>query len=185
LPGIAFLLLAGRSGDDRPIDDVDGSESPITSGTGGRLTKLEPSEAIARAQGAELCVQAFGDPSDPAILLIQRAGAAMDWWENEFCRRLADGARFVIRYDHRDTGKSTSYPPGAPGYTGRDLANDALTVLDVVRVTRAHLVGLSMGGALSQVIALDRPDRVRSLTLIATSPASRSPNRLTAGLWPA
>lgn len=140
---------------------------------------MSPFETTARARDAELCTQAFGDPTDPAILLIQGGAASMDWWEDDFCRRLAggdrDGGRFVVRYDHRDTGRSTSYPPGEPGYTGDDLAADALAVLDAVGVVSAHLVGLSMGGALAQVIALDHPERVLSLTLIATSPVGPLP----------
>jgi len=129
---------------------------------------------------AELCVQTFGDPTDPAVLLIHGAAAAMDWWEDGFCARLAagGGGRFVVRYDHRDTGRSTTYPPGAPGYTGADLADDALCVLDAVGVARAHLVGQSMCGALALVIALGHPERVRSLTLVATSPVGRLPDGL-------
>ena len=95
----------------------------------------------------------------------------MDWWEDDFCARLAAGPRFVIRYDHRDTGQSVSYAPGAPGYTGDDLVADAIGVLDALGVDRAHVVGQSMGGALAQVLALEHPGRVASLTLIATSPA--------------
>jgi pimeloyl-ACP methyl ester carboxylesterase len=93
----------------------------------------------------------------------------MDWWEDEFCERLAAGPRFVIRYDHRDTGQSVSYPPGEPGYIGDDLTDDAVGVLDGFGVERAHLVGISMGGGIAQEIALDHPDRVASLTLISTS----------------
>jgi pimeloyl-ACP methyl ester carboxylesterase len=99
----------------------------------------------------------------------------MDWWETEFCERLAAGRRFVIRYDHRDTGQSVTYEPGAPGYTSEDLVADAVGVLDGVGVGRAHVVGISMGGALAQVMALDHPDRVASLTLISTSPAAPGP----------
>ena len=137
---------------------------------------MEPSETVAHARGAELCVQTFGARDDPAILLIQGGAGAMDWWEDDFCRRLAAGPRFVVRYDHRDTGQSTTYPPGAPGYTGRDLADDVLAVLDALRLPSAHLVGLSMGGAIAQVVALDHPDRVRSLTVIATSPVGPVPD---------
>jgi pimeloyl-ACP methyl ester carboxylesterase len=121
------------------------------------------------ANGVELCLETFGDRSDPAIALIMGSGGSMDWWETEFCERLADTGRFVIRYDNRDTGQSTSYEPGAPGYGGDDLADDAVGVLDALGVDRAHLVGISMGASLAQLVALDHPDRVASLTLIATS----------------
>lgn len=94
-------------------------------GDAGRLTGVTTSETTVRARGAELCAEAFGRPSHPTLLLIQGAASAMDFWEDEFCARLVEAGRFVIRYDHRDTGRSTSYPPGEPGYTGRDLTDDA------------------------------------------------------------
>jgi pimeloyl-ACP methyl ester carboxylesterase len=93
----------------------------------------------------------------------------MDWWRTEFCERLAVGARFVIRYDHRDTGQSVSYEPGAPSYSGSDLVEDAVGVLDALDVPAAHVVGMSMGGALAQLVALDHPGHVSSLTLISTT----------------
>ena len=68
-------------------------------------------------------------------------------------RVLAAGGRFVIRYDHRDTGRSVSYPAGAPGYTGADLAADVVGVLDALGLRSAHLAGISMGGALAQQVA--------------------------------
>jgi pimeloyl-ACP methyl ester carboxylesterase len=126
---------------------------------------------ILNANGVKLCAEDFGSRTDPAVLLIMGAGASMDWWEDEFCERLAAGSRYVVRYDHRDTGRSTSYPPGAPGYTGDDLITDAVAVLDALDVASAHVVGQSMGGALAQVLALEHPRRVAALTLIATSPA--------------
>jgi pimeloyl-ACP methyl ester carboxylesterase len=124
-----------------------------------------------QANGAELCVEVLGDRGDPPILLIMGSGGSMDWWDEEFCERLTAGSRFVIRYDNRDTGRSTTYPPGAPPYTGSDLVADAVAVLDAVELQRAHVVGLSSGGAIAQVLALDHSDRVASLCLIATSPA--------------
>lgn len=130
-----------------------------------------PHEKIVRANGVDLCVETFGDRGDAAILLIMGASGSMDWWEDEFCERLAAGSRFVIRYDQRDTGRSVSYVPGAPKYTGPDLVADAGGVLDALEVARAHVVGISMGGAIAQLLALDHPDRVVSLTLVATSPA--------------
>jgi pimeloyl-ACP methyl ester carboxylesterase len=129
-------------------------------------------QRLVRANGVDLCVETFGNPTDPAILLIGGIGSSMDWWEDEFCERLAAGGRFVIRYDHRDTGQSVSYPPGEPGYTGADLDSDAVGVLDALGVARGHLVGLSAGGGIGQEMALLHPHRVATLTLIATSPIS-------------
>jgi pimeloyl-ACP methyl ester carboxylesterase len=119
--------------------------------------------------GVELYVETVGDRRDPAILLIGGAGSSMDWWEEDLRRRLADGGRFVVAYDSRDTGQSVSYPVGAPGYTGADLAADSVGVLDVLGLPGAHLVGISAGGALAQRVAVDHPDRVWSLTLISTT----------------
>lgn len=140
-------------------NDTEACKQPVVTG-----------ELIVRANGTGLCVQSFGDPADPAVLLIHGAAASMHAWERGFCERLAASGRFVIRYDHRDTGRSVSYPPGQPGYTLRDLTADALGVLDAFGVARAHLVGTSMGGGIAMLAALDYPDRVASLTLIGTSP---------------
>ena len=120
---------------------------------------------------AELCVDTYGDPGDPAVLLMGGATSSMDWWEPEFCTRLAAAGRFVIRFDNRDTGQSTSSPVGEPSYTGADLSADPLRLLDALGIASAHLVGVSMGGGIAQDIAVQHPDRVRSLTLIATTAA--------------
>ena len=127
---------------------------------------------IVRANGVELCAETFGERGDPAILLIMGSSASMDWWEAEFCERLAAAGRYVIRYDHRDTGRSVTYPPGAPGYDFDDLVEDAVGLLDLIAPGRAHVAGMSMGGAIAQAIALSRPERLASLTLIATSPVN-------------
>ena len=84
---------------------------------------------------------------------------------------LARGRRFVIRYDHRDTGRSITYGRGHPGYTGTDLVADAAGVLDAYGIVAAHVVGVSAGGAFAQLLSLDHPGRVLSLVLISTSPA--------------
>jgi pimeloyl-ACP methyl ester carboxylesterase len=131
------------------------------------------SELILNANGVQLCAETFGERRDPAILLIMGSAASMDWWEEELCERIAREGRFVIRYDHRDTGRSVSYPPGEPSYTGGDLVEDALGLLDALGVKCAHLVGISMGGALAQILALGYPDRIASLALISTSFADR------------
>jgi pimeloyl-ACP methyl ester carboxylesterase len=123
--------------------------------------------------GVELCAETFGDRARPSMLLISGFAASMDWWPLEFCERLAAGGRFVIRYDHRDTGQSITYQPGAPSYTGNDLVNDVVGVLDAFGLASAHLVGISMGGALAQVAALNHPDRVASLVLMSTTAGGR------------
>src|SRR4051812_40070176 len=128
-------------------------------------------ERTVAANGVELCTEPFGDPADPPILLIMGIGASMLWWEQGFCQLLADGGRFVIRYDHRDTGRSVTYALGRPGYSGADLIGDATGVLDAYEISAAHLVGVSAGGALAQLVALEHPDRVASLVLISTSAA--------------
>jgi pimeloyl-ACP methyl ester carboxylesterase len=128
-------------------------------------------ERMIEANGVELCTERFGDPSDPTILLIMGSGASMLWWEDGFCRMLADGGRSVIRYDHRDTGRSVTYEPGRPGYTVADLLDDAAGVLDAYDVAAAHVAGVSMGAALAQLMALDFSDRVLSLVLLSASRA--------------
>ena len=132
---------------------------------------MSDTERIVEVNGVGLCVDTAGDPADPAILLIAGLGSSMDWWEDGFCQQLAGGGRFVIRYDHRDTGQSVSYPAGKPGYTGADLAADAVGILDALGRRRAQLAGISMGGALAQQVALAHPERVGSLVLMSTSPA--------------
>ena len=129
---------------------------------------------VTAAGGAELCTEAFGDRGDPPILLIAGASSSMDYWDEDLCLRLAERGRLVVRYDHRDTGRSTGCPAGAPDYTGADLAADAVSVLDGLAIPRAHVVGLSMGGGIAQQVALERRDRLLSLTLIATSPIDDS-----------
>jgi pimeloyl-ACP methyl ester carboxylesterase len=128
-------------------------------------------EKIVHANGVDLCAQTFGPPDAEPVLLIAGAASTMLYWDEEFCARLAAGPRFVLRYDHRDTGRSVTSPPGAPNYTSVDLLGDAIGLLDALGIDRAHLVGLSMGGGLAQLAAISHPARVASLTLIATSPA--------------
>jgi pimeloyl-ACP methyl ester carboxylesterase len=135
-------------------------------------------ERMIEANGVELCTEPFGDPADPAILLVMGVGGSMLWWEEGFCRMLADGGRLVIRYDHRDTGRSVTYEPGTPEYTGEDLVADAVGVLDAYGIPAAHVVGVSAGGAFAQLLALAFPKRVLSLVLISTSPATPGERRL-------
>ncbi|GGG65701.1 alpha/beta fold hydrolase [Paenibacillus radicis (ex Gao et al. 2016)] len=126
-------------------------------------------ERLIKIDGIEICTDSFGDQANPAILLIMGAQSSMIWWEEEFCQSLADTGRFVIRYDNRDVGRSTTYEPGQPGYTFEDMADDAIRVLDAYKIAQAHLAGMSMGGMLAQMIALRHSERVLSVTLLATS----------------
>ena len=128
-------------------------------------------EKIVRANGVDLCVQEFGTPTDPAVLLVGGAASSMDWWEDEFCARLAAGGRRVVRYDLRDTGRSTASPAGKPDYTGYDLDEDAVALIDVLGLAPVHYVGISMGAGIGQTIASAYPDKLASLTLISASPA--------------
>jgi len=119
--------------------------------------------------GVRLCVEGIGSPEDPALLLIGGNSGSMDWWDDELCARLAAGGRYVVRYDSRDTGRSTQWPAGEPGYTGADLAGDVGRVLDGLGIEAAHVLGVSSGGAIAQQVAVEHPERVRTLTLVATS----------------
>lgn len=125
---------------------------------------------LVRARGVDICVETFGAPG-VAVLLISGGAASMEYWEDEFCARLAAGGRYVIRYDLRDTGRSTTCPPGAPDYTGDDLVLDAVAVLDALGVATAHVVGISLGGMLAQRLGVEHPERVATLCLLSTSPA--------------
>jgi pimeloyl-ACP methyl ester carboxylesterase len=122
-----------------------------------------------RLGGVDLCVQTFGAPADPPLLLLGGATSSMDWWHEDFCERLAEAGRFVVRYDQRDTGESTSSPAGAPDYTAEDLLADIVALLDELLIERAHVVGVSMGGGMAQWLALEHPDRIATLTLVSTS----------------
>jgi len=131
-------------------------------------------ERMIAVRGAELCVETFGRPGDPAIVLLAGIGSSMDGWDPAFCARLAagdaSGGRLVVRYDQRDTGRSTAWPAGRPVCSATDLTEDAAAVVDAVAGGRAHVVGISAGGGIAQELAAWYPERVQSLTLISTSP---------------
>jgi pimeloyl-ACP methyl ester carboxylesterase len=113
----------------------------------------------------ELCAQAFGERDDPAIRLIGGSSSSMDGWETDFCEQLAAGGRFVVRYDLRDTGQSVHSPVGEPDYSSAELVADAVGVLDAYGIGAACVMGISMGGAMAQLVALDHADRVSALVL--------------------
>jgi len=139
--------------------------------------------------GIEICYETFGSPDDPAVLLIMGLGGPMGWWDSELCTDLADRGFFVIRYDNRDTGRSTKLRQhritrtdilkafagrGRPPYTLADMAGDALGLLDHLGISAAHVAGVSMGGMIAQTLAIEHPDRVLSLTSIMSSTGRRT-----------
>jgi pimeloyl-ACP methyl ester carboxylesterase len=136
------------------------------------------SERLVRDHGLLIATEAFGDPAHAPLLLIMGGGASMLWWPEEFCERLASRGRYVIRFDQRDTGRSTKVVAGDPPYTLDDLAADAVRVLDAYAVPATHLVGMSLGAIIGQLVALQHPTRVRSLTAISSSPFGVDTSRL-------
>jgi pimeloyl-ACP methyl ester carboxylesterase len=125
-------------------------------------------EKIIKINEIDICTESFGNSEDPAVLLIMGAMCSMVYWDEEFCQQLADTGRYVIRYDNRDVGRSTTYEPGSSHYTVVDMADDAVGVLDAYHIDEAHIVGMSLGGMIAQIIALRNPQRVLSITLIAS-----------------
>jgi pimeloyl-ACP methyl ester carboxylesterase len=143
-----------------------------------------------QANGIEIAYETFGDPSDPTILLVMGLGTQMLAWPDELCEGLAGAGHHVIRYDNRDVGLSTHLSATPPPlhkmllkrdvpYTVQDMADDGIGLVDALGIERFHLVGASMGGFISQTIALTVPDRVQSMTLIMTSTGSRRVGRPT------
>jgi pimeloyl-ACP methyl ester carboxylesterase len=130
----------------------------------------EAVQRMIKTNEVDLCTQAFGDPANPALLLIMGATASMVRWPESLCRQLADSGLYVMRYDNRDTGISTSYAPYAPPYTAVDLAEDALGILDAYGIQRAHTWGISLGGMIIQQLAINRPDRLVTATNMSSTP---------------
>ena len=142
---------------------------------------------IARANGIDLCYEVFGEASAEPMLLIMGLGAQMIHWEDDFCRQLAARGFRVIRFDNRDSGKSTKMTGGkrltplellklrflripvAAPYRLRDMAEDTIGLMDALGIKSAHMVGASMGGMIAQELAISFPQRVRSLTSIMST----------------
>jgi pimeloyl-ACP methyl ester carboxylesterase len=136
----------------------------------------------------ELEYDHFGNPTDPALLLIMGFTAQMVAWDEEFCTQLANRGHFVIRFDNRDCGLSTKLH-GVPSnsdavimaammetemppvpYTLSDMAADAMQVLDHLNIERAHIMGASMGGMIAQTVAIEHPHRTKTLISIMSQP---------------
>jgi pimeloyl-ACP methyl ester carboxylesterase len=138
----------------------------------------------AKANNISIEYEAFGDPSSPPILLIVGLSCQLIYWDEEFCRRLADAGLYVIRFDNRDAGLSTKLDAAGvpdimdmvsklmsrqkvtPPYTIHEMAADAVGLLDALKIDKAHVCGMSMGGMIAQSLAIYYPQRVLSLTSI-------------------
>jgi pimeloyl-ACP methyl ester carboxylesterase len=137
--------------------------------------------------GITLCYETFGDAGAPPVLLVMGLGTQMIAWDTRFCEDLAGRGFFVVRFDNRDTGRSTRLD-GAPvpklrelalrriarpAYKLADMALDAVGLMDALGIERAHVVGVSMGGMIAQTVAARHPSRVRSLTSIMSNTGAR------------
>jgi pimeloyl-ACP methyl ester carboxylesterase len=139
--------------------------------------------------GITLAYDTFGDRDEPTLLLLMGLAGPLNWWSADLCRMLAGLGFFVIRYDNRDVGRSTKLHGlggtrrdvlrgylrvnGPPPYTLRDMADDAVGLLDHLGIEAAHLTGVSMGGMIAQTVAIEHPDRVLSLVSIMSSTGRR------------
>ena len=128
---------------------------------------------IATEDGLSLWSETFGKATDRPVLLIMGAMNQGVFWPEEFCRQLADAGNFVIRYDHRDTGKSSAVDFQKHPYDLDTLVQDAVAVLRGYEINSAVIVGLSMGGYIAQLMAIDYPDMVEKLVLISTTADQR------------
>jgi pimeloyl-ACP methyl ester carboxylesterase len=135
-------------------------------------------EKTIKANSIEIVYDTFGQPSDPAMLLVMGLGEQMIAWDEEVCRQLAAKGYWVIRFDNRDIGRSTRFDDaGIPDllalmqgeavevpYTLDDMAKDSVGLLEALEIEAAHIVGVSMGGMIAQTMAINHPERVRTLT---------------------
>ncbi len=151
------------------------------------ISNIKAQTAYVKANGITIAYESFGNTDGETILLIHGTGAQLIDWPVEFCRMLADEGYRVIRFDNRDVGLSTRMDSlGAPDwaaiipfikkcdpaplpYTLVDMAEDAAGLLDALQIEKAHIVGGSMGGAIAQLMAINRPEKVLTLTNIMAS----------------
>lgn len=144
-------------------------------------------ERLAPSNGIEIAYQEVGDPDAPPLLLVMGLGTQMLGWDEEFCELLAARGFRVVRFDNRDIGHSTmleaaGVPRRVDLFLGRregaayllpDMARDAIGLMDHLGIESAHVVGASMGGMIGQTLAIEHPQRVRSLVSIMSTTGSR------------
>jgi pimeloyl-ACP methyl ester carboxylesterase len=144
-------------------------------------------EQIAPANGIELCFQEMGDPDGEPLILVMGLATQMLAWDEGFCELLAERGFRVVRFDNRDIGRSTKITSaGVPSrldlmsgrrssapYLLRDMAADTIGLMDHLSIDSAHIAGASMGGMIVQTMAIEHPERVRSLVSIMSNTGSR------------
>ncbi|MBA3814177.1 MAG: alpha/beta hydrolase [Alphaproteobacteria bacterium] len=142
---------------------------------GGRKGLAAFEQKVIQTNGLEFWTETFGKRENPALVLIMGSGGQGLLWPQKFCEELADkGGFFVIRYDNRDVGLSSTIDYQKSPYTLLDMAKDAVAILDDYDIRKAHVVGMSMGGPIAMLMEAHFPDRVASLTLMATTSDMRS-----------
>ncbi len=130
-------------------------------------------ESYVKIGNVRLWCETFGKKNDPALLLIMGSGGQGIMWPDEFCNALKESGYFVIRYDHRDTGLSSSTDYAQSPYSLLDLGKDAIGILDAFGIEKAHVVGASMGGSIAILLGAYYPERLHTMTLmVATSDLS-------------
>jgi pimeloyl-ACP methyl ester carboxylesterase len=120
-----------------------------------------------------LYYEVFGDENAPVLVLVSGGGAQLLSWDERFIAMLTDGGLRVVRFDNRDTGYSALFGSSDDvdgGYTLSEMAEDVLRILDDLGVDSAHVAGHSMGGMMAQMLAIEHPERIRSLGLLSTIP---------------
>jgi pimeloyl-ACP methyl ester carboxylesterase len=151
-------------------------------------TTLPDGVQRARIGDVDIAYETFGSEDDVPVLLIMGLASQMLAWPDEFCQDLASRGHFVIRYDNRDIGLSTHFhqagSPSLPAifagdasaatYTLSDMARDGAGLLEHLGLESAHVVGASMGGMIAQTLAIEHPQRVRSLTSIMSTTGDRA-----------
>lgn len=128
------------------------------------------SDKMVEANGVQIRTESFGSTADVPLLLIMGASAPGVYWPEPFIDKFVDAGRFVVRYDNRDTGKSTCVNYADSPYTLDDMAKDAVAVMDAYGLDTAHVAGASMGGMIVQALMLNHRPRLRTATIIMSSP---------------
>jgi len=129
-------------------------------------------DRMIEGDGVRLRTEAFGDEGGEPLVLIMGATAPGVYWTGSFIQPFIDAGCFVVRYDNRDTGKSTCVDYQEHPYTLDNLARDAVAVMDAYGMRTAHVAGASMGGMIVQALMIEHADRLKTATIIMSSPLS-------------